>query len=304
MQPVPATMTAAGFEAPGGPEVLRAETLPVPAPGPGQVLVRVAYAGVNRPDVIQRQGFYPPPPGASPIPGLEISGQVVAVGEGVTDPLPGQKVCALVAGGGYAEYCLTEAGLCLPVPERRTRQRSQVRQDSEKTAWNLRFEGGYSSLTPSVRRLTRKATVATATRSNRQEMSMKLRSLRIVFVTAAIALLVGVRIGSQGGGGSNNTGAMPPASIPTFSTENLGRMAHFYVGGHYVGEGDKQQMDGAMYVEVWVPKQIRQQYPIVMFHGNGHTGAVRQQTPDGRPGWAYYLINQGYVVYKIGRAHV
>jgi NADPH:quinone reductase-like Zn-dependent oxidoreductase len=71
---VPATMTAMGFDAPGGPEVFRPETLPVPAPGPGEVLIRVAYAGVNRPDVIQRQGFYPPPPGASPIPGLEIAG--------------------------------------------------------------------------------------------------------------------------------------------------------------------------------------------------------------------------------------
>jgi pimeloyl-ACP methyl ester carboxylesterase len=128
---------------------------------------------------------------------------------------------------------------------------------------------------------------------------MKFRSLRIVLVTAVLALLVGIRIGGQGGGGNAASSAMPPASIPTFSTENLGRMAHFYVGGHYVGEGDKQQMVGSMYVEVWVPKQIRQQYPIVMFHGNGQTGAVFQQTPDGRPGWAYYFLNQGYVLYMV-----
>jgi pimeloyl-ACP methyl ester carboxylesterase len=76
-------------------------------------------------------------------------------------------------------------------------------------------------------------------------------------------------------------------------------MAHFYVGGHYVGGPGKEQMDGAMYVELWVPKQVRQPYPIVMFHGNGQTGAVWQQTPDGRPGWAYYLIDQGYVVYMV-----
>jgi hypothetical protein len=75
--------------------------------------------------------------------------------------------------------------------------------------------------------------------------------------------------------------------------------SHFYVGGHYVGAPGKEQMDGAMYVEVWVPKQIRKPYPIVMFHGNGQTGAVWQQTPDGRPGWAYYLIDQGYVVYMV-----
>src|SRR5215510_12817546 len=113
------------------------------------------------------------------------------------------------------------------------------------------------------------------------------------------ASLMGVCLLTFSSAEARQNGAMPPASIPTFSTENLGRMAHFYVGGHYVGEGDKQQMVGSMYVEVWVPKQIRQQYPIVMFHGNGQTGSVFQQTPDGRPGWAYYLIDQGYVVYMV-----
>ncbi|WP_438822990.1 NAD(P)H-quinone oxidoreductase [Novosphingobium cyanobacteriorum] len=137
-------MTAAGFEAPGGPEVLRAETLPVPVPGPGQVLVRVAYAGVNRPDVIQRQGFYPPPPGASPIPGLEISGQVVSVGEGVIDPLVGQRVCALVAGGGYAEYCLAEAGLCLPVPPGLSLAEAAALPETLFTVWHNVFERGYA----------------------------------------------------------------------------------------------------------------------------------------------------------------
>ena len=112
MTAIPATMTAMGWDAPGGPEVLRPKTVPVPSPGPGQVLVRVAFAGVNRPDVIQRQGFYPPPADASPLPGLEISGDVVAMGEGVIVPFIGQRVCALVAGGGYAEYCLAEAAQC------------------------------------------------------------------------------------------------------------------------------------------------------------------------------------------------
>ena len=77
-------------------------------------------------------------------------------------------------------------------------------------------------------------------------------------------------------GNAKNSGAMPPPSIPTFSTENLGRMSHFYVGGHYVGAPGKEQMDGAMYVEVWVPKQIRQPYPVVMFHGNGQTDVGRR----------------------------
>jgi len=126
---------------------------------------------------------------------------------------------------------------------------------------------------------------------------MSFRSVQGVLLVAVMALVVGVRVGGQRA--ANHAGALPPASIPTFSTENLGRMAHFYVGGTYVGEPGKEQMQGAMYVEVWVPKQVRQPHPIVMFHGNGQTGAVFQQTPDGRPGWAHYLINQGYVVYMV-----
>src|SRR5688500_20328213 len=105
---LPETMRAIGIAAPGGPEVLRVEQRPVPAPGPGQVLVEVAYAGVNRPDVLQRMGRYPPPPGASDIPGLEIAGTVVATGDGA-GRLLGQQVCALVTGGGYAQYCLARA---------------------------------------------------------------------------------------------------------------------------------------------------------------------------------------------------
>ncbi|KZE34413.1 NAD(P)H-quinone oxidoreductase [Chelatococcus daeguensis] len=113
---VPASMRQARFDGAGGPEVIRVETAPVPTPGPGQVLIEVAAAGVNRPDCLQRAGNYPPPPGASNIPGLEVAGTVVAVGEGVTSPRPGEKVCALVISGGYAEYCVAEAPLCLPVP--------------------------------------------------------------------------------------------------------------------------------------------------------------------------------------------
>lgn len=145
MKPLPATMTAIGFDAPGGPDVLRAETLPLPVPGTGQVLLRVAFAGVNRPDVIQRQGFYPPPPGASPIPGLEVSGQVVATGEGVTTPFLGQMVCALVSGGGYAEYCLAEAALCLPVPEGLALDQAAALPETLFTVWHNVFERGWAS---------------------------------------------------------------------------------------------------------------------------------------------------------------
>jgi len=122
---LPNSMTAIEIAAPGGPEVLRPASRPVPQPGAGEVLIRVAAAGVNRPDVLQRKGGYPPPPGASDLPGLEIAGEVVALGEGVdqqvggqSQPLSlGQEVCALVTGGGYAEYCVAPAPQVLPIPK-------------------------------------------------------------------------------------------------------------------------------------------------------------------------------------------
>lgn len=141
---IPQMMTAIGFDAPGGPDVLRAQQLPVPRPGPGEVLIKVAYAGVNRPDVIQRQGFYPPPPGASPIPGLEVSGQVAALGEGVTSVLPGQQVSALVSGGGYAEYCLAMADHCLAVPAGLPMDQAAALPETLLTVWHNVFERGYA----------------------------------------------------------------------------------------------------------------------------------------------------------------
>jgi NADPH2:quinone reductase len=105
------------FEGHGGPDVIRIGEAPVPEPGPGQVLIEVAAAGVNRPDCLQREGVYPPPAGESGIPGLEIAGQVAARGEGVRAPREGDDVCALVGSGGYAEYALAHAPLCLPVPK-------------------------------------------------------------------------------------------------------------------------------------------------------------------------------------------
>lgn len=137
-------MKVAGFDAPGGPDVLRLADAPVPVPGAGEVLVRVAFAGVNRPDVIQRQGFYPPPPGASPIPGLEIAGDVVALGAGVEPELLGQKVCALVSGGGYAEYCLAVADHCLPVPADLPLDQAAALPETLFTVWHNVFERGYA----------------------------------------------------------------------------------------------------------------------------------------------------------------
>ena len=144
MKPFPEEMVAVGFDAPGGPDVLRIERMAVPQPGPGEVLIKVAYAGVNRPDVIQRQGFYPPPPGASPIPGLEISGTVAALGEGVVSTIPGQNVCALVSGGGYAEYCLAKAALCLPVPDGLSLDMAAALPETLFTVWHNVFERGFA----------------------------------------------------------------------------------------------------------------------------------------------------------------
>ncbi|MGX7951238.1 NAD(P)H-quinone oxidoreductase [Tsuneonella sp. HG249] len=133
-----------GYDAPGGPEVFRPETLPVPQPGPGEVLIRVGYAGVNRPDVIQRQGFYPPPPGASPIPGLEIAGTIVARGDGVGMELLGQRVCALVSGGGYAEYCLAVADHSLPLPQGLSLAEAAALPETLFTVWHNVFERAYA----------------------------------------------------------------------------------------------------------------------------------------------------------------
>ena len=142
---LPETMTAMGFDTPGEPDVFRPETLPVPQPEEGQVLIKVAHAGVNRPDVIQRQGFYPPPKGASPIPGLEIAGTVVAIGPGVEPEMLNQEVCALVTGGGYAEYCLAVASHCLHVPEGMSLAEAAAIPETLFTVWHNVFERGYAT---------------------------------------------------------------------------------------------------------------------------------------------------------------
>jgi NADPH2:quinone reductase len=115
MTALPTSMTAIGIKTPGGPDVLVPEQRPVPTPGAGEILVQVAAAGVNRPDVMQRQGLYPPPPGAPDIPGLEIAGEIVALGANVKRWKTGDRVMALVSGGGYADYCLAHESHALPV---------------------------------------------------------------------------------------------------------------------------------------------------------------------------------------------
>src|SRR5260370_4979346 len=116
MEKVPTQMTVVGISKPGGPEVLLPETRAVTVPGPGEILIKVEAAGVNRPDVAQRSGSYPPPPGASDLPGLEVAGEVVAVGPGAATHKLGDKVMSLVAGGGYAQYCLAQDAQALAGP--------------------------------------------------------------------------------------------------------------------------------------------------------------------------------------------
>src|SRR5688572_21764903 len=113
MSAIPQTMTAIEISTPGAPQVLRPTQRPVPEPGRGEVLIRVMAAGVNRPDTLQRKGAYPPPPGVTDIPGLEVAGEVVRAGDGVITPSIGQTVCALVAGGGYAQFAVAPAVQCL-----------------------------------------------------------------------------------------------------------------------------------------------------------------------------------------------
>jgi NADPH2:quinone reductase len=140
---IPEWMTAIDPAEKGGPEILIPVRRAVPAPGPAQVLVRVAAAGVNRPDVVQRKGGYPPPPGAPSIPGLEIAGEVVATGPGVMPEMLGQQVCALIPGGGYAEYAVADEGLCLPVPEALSLVEAAALPETLFTVWSNLFERAY-----------------------------------------------------------------------------------------------------------------------------------------------------------------
>lgn len=142
MNNLPPHMTAIAIDHPGGPEVLTPVQRPVPTPGPGEVLIRVAAAGVNRPDCLQRQGVYPPPPGASDLPGLEVAGTIAAVGADSGDWRVGDRVCALVPGGGYAEYCLTPALQCLPIPAGLSMTAAAAVPETYFTVWSNVFDRG------------------------------------------------------------------------------------------------------------------------------------------------------------------
>jgi putative PIG3 family NAD(P)H quinone oxidoreductase len=137
-----AMMTAIEITKPGGPEMLRAVQRPVPRPVNGEVLIRVDAAGVNRPDVLQRRGHYPPPPGASDIPGLEVAGTIVDLGAGANRWRVNDRVCALVAGGGYAEYCVAPAPQCLPIPENVDVVAAAAIPETFFTVWTNLFQRG------------------------------------------------------------------------------------------------------------------------------------------------------------------
>jgi len=143
MSALPASMTAIEIEAFGPPEGLKPTTRPVPTPGDGEVLIRVSHAGVNRPDVQQRLGGYPPPPGASDIPGLEIAGTIVALGPNAGDWKVGDQTCALVSGGGYAEYCTAPVPQCLPIPKGYTLEQAASVVETSYTVWANVFMRGH-----------------------------------------------------------------------------------------------------------------------------------------------------------------
>src|ERR1700742_4182429 len=142
MEKVPAQMTVIGISKPGGPEVLLPETRAVPVPGPNEILVKVMAAGVNRPDVAQRSGAYPPPPGASDLPGLEVAGEVVALGEGAHKHKLGDKVMSLVAGGGYAQYCIAQDAQAMAIPASLSILEAGATPETLMTVWHNVFERG------------------------------------------------------------------------------------------------------------------------------------------------------------------
>lgn len=139
---IPQTMRQVKFAGAGGPEVVTLETAPVPRPGPGQALIQVVAAGVNRPDCLQRAGNYPPPPGATNVPGLEVAGRVVELGAGVDTLRIGDEICALVISGGYAEYCIVEAPLCLPIPKPLSLLEAAGLPENYYTVWDNVFTRG------------------------------------------------------------------------------------------------------------------------------------------------------------------
>lgn len=141
-QSLPEKMNAVAISSPGGPMVLKPERRPVPLPGPGEILIRVHAAGVNRPDVLQRKGAYPPPKGASDLPGLEVAGEVAALGEGAARWKVGDRVCALTPGGGYAEYAVVHGSNALPVPAGFTYTQAAALPETCFTVWHNVFERG------------------------------------------------------------------------------------------------------------------------------------------------------------------
>ena len=142
MEQLPAQMTVIGISKPGGPEVLLPETRAVPTPGPGEILIKVAAAGVNRPDVAQRSGAYPAPPGASDLPGLEVAGVVAALGAGAVRHKLGDKVMSLVAGGGYAQYCIAQDAQAMAVPSALSMPEAGATPETLMTVWHNVFERG------------------------------------------------------------------------------------------------------------------------------------------------------------------
>lgn len=139
---LPTSMMGVEITEPGGPDVLQAAQLALPSPEEGEVLIKTVAAGVNRPDVLQRLGGYPPPAGASPLPGLEVSGQIVAVGAGVPKGRIGEPVCALMPGGGYAEYAVTAEALCLPIPPGMAMVDAAGLPETFFTVWTNLFDSG------------------------------------------------------------------------------------------------------------------------------------------------------------------
>lgn len=271
MATLPETMTAIVIKAPGGPEVLVAAERPVPVPGPGEILIRVGAAGVNRPDIMQRRGQYPPPPGAPvEIPGLEVAGEVVACGVGASRFTPGDRVCALLPGAGYAEYAKVDESNALPVPRGFTVEEAAAIPETFFTIWPSIFERG--RLEPGESILIHGGASGVGTSAIQLARAFGAR----VFVTAGNAEKCAACVG-LGAEVAINYNTEDFVAVVKHATGGRGvDVILDMVGGDYVNRNYEAAAEEARIVQIAVQKGVRSEVDIrrLMVKRLWHTGST------------------------------
>lgn len=271
MATLPETMTAIVIKAPGGPEVLVAAERPVPVPGPGEILIRVGAAGVNRPDIMQRRGQYPPPPGAPvEIPGLEVAGEVVACGAGASRFTPGDRVCALLPGAGYAEYAKVDESNALPVPRGFTVEEAAAIPETFFTIWPSIFERG--RLEPGESILIHGGASGVGTSAIQLARAFGAR----VFVTAGNAEKCAACVG-LGAEVAINYNTEDFVAVVKHATGGRGvDVILDMVGGDYVNRNYEAAAEEARIVQIAVQKGVRSEVDIrrLMVKRLWHTGST------------------------------